>query len=463
MMSKYALDRRTFLRGAVGGVLTALALPPLEAMLNVHGTALANGTALPSKLGLWFWGNGVRPERWRPQGMGAQWTPSEELMPLSSLRSKLNVVSNYAIKHNGTAHHRGRAGILTGTYSPTKGTYGNPTGPSLTHIASNRWMSNPETATRHRSMDVGIAVRGKSTSQNNPEGIVDDSGTFLRPERNPNAIFDLFFEGFEPTADPRRVEAARRARSSALDALQEDTRTLNQRLGAADRQRLESHLEGFRSLERNLAAYDRATCELNLVKPGSREMYYVDGRTPGRELLREKNDIMSDMIALALACDLTHTFSVIFSTMQSDVVFWQIGATEGSHVMTHDDRGLAERLDPQYENVHKSVVFIMENFASLLRKLDAVPIGAGTLLDQCCIMATSEINDGTSHTYNSMPIVLAGGANGKLRTGLHVDGQGRVATDVLLTCLRAVGHDVPQLGDEVGFSNQHINDLMIMT
>ena len=87
------LDRRTLLRGLLGGAVVSIALPPLEAMLNGNGTAYAGGTAFPRRFGVYFWGNGVLPDRWVPTAEGAAWQPSPLLMPLAALRDQLTVVS----------------------------------------------------------------------------------------------------------------------------------------------------------------------------------------------------------------------------------------------------------------------------------------------------------------------------------------------------------------------------------
>ena len=458
--SKKSLDRRAFLRGSLGGALCTLALPPLEAMFNANGTAYASGEAIPKRFGMWFWGNGVRPERWMPQGFGAQWMPSESLLPLVPFRDKINVLSNYQVAHSGTAHHRGRAAILTGTYDSRAGKYGSPRGPSLPYIVSKEWMSRPETATPHGSMDVGVALRGKGSSQPNHGLMIDESGSFLSVERSPRSVFQRFFEGFSPQIDSGRRDALNAARRSMLDAVLEDARDLRQRLGHADQIRLDAHLAGIHSLRTNIDVYEKSVCELNLIEPGEKNSFLIQGDF-AQEMFEQKNAIMSDMIALALACDLTRVFSVAFTTMQSDAVFWQIGATEGSHVMTHDDRGLDEKLEPQSEKLHKSVVFIMERFAYLLGKLDGYMLGDGTLLDHCCVFATSELNDGTRHTYDSMPVVLAGGAGGALRTGLHVDGGGAICNEILLTCLRAIGIQRASIGDEVASATKHISQIII--
>lgn len=456
MASRFKLNRRTFLKGISGGVLTTLALPPLEAMLNTHGTALADGTDIPKNLGVWFWGNGVRPELWKPEsvGQGNAWALSPELAALSAHKSRLSVLTNFDIQRSGTGHHVGRAAILTGTYDQRKGPYGNPTGPSISRIASQTWRG----LTPYESLDVGIALRGKANSRPTEGAVIDESGSFLPVERSPRAVFNRFFDNFSPTIDTARQTALRDVRTTMLDAIKGDASDLKQRLGAADKLRLDAHLQGIRDLENNLANYENSVCELMFGEPGGRDDFFVD-MDPGKEDLRLKHAIMSEMIALALACDLTRTFSITFSTMQSDVVFHQIGATEGSHVLTHDDRGLDVQLDPQYGLVNRSVEFMMTCYADLLDRLAAIDVGAQTLLDQCCILTTSEINDGTRHTYDSMPIVIAGNAGGTLRNDIHIDGGGASTNGVLLSCLRAVDIDIPDIGDVVHSTDQDVGEL----
>ena len=70
--TRHGLDRRSFLRGTLAtGAAVALGTPLLDVMLDEHGAAHAGGEPLPSRFGLWFFGNGVRPEHWVPTGTGA--------------------------------------------------------------------------------------------------------------------------------------------------------------------------------------------------------------------------------------------------------------------------------------------------------------------------------------------------------------------------------------------------------
>ena len=89
------MSRRTALRGLLGGAAAVVALPTLEAMLNSSGTALADGGAIPRRLVTWFFGNGVRLNRWVPQGYGANYPLSDELLPLANVKEYVSVLSGF--------------------------------------------------------------------------------------------------------------------------------------------------------------------------------------------------------------------------------------------------------------------------------------------------------------------------------------------------------------------------------
>ncbi|HHH11931.1 MAG TPA: hypothetical protein ENK23_07660, partial [Sorangium sp.] len=97
LRSELALSRRTLLRGVVGGTLVALGVPTLEAMLDDHGEALANGEPLPRRLVTWLWGNGCRLEHWVPTEQGPGFSASAELQPLfdAGLADDIRVLSGF--------------------------------------------------------------------------------------------------------------------------------------------------------------------------------------------------------------------------------------------------------------------------------------------------------------------------------------------------------------------------------
>jgi len=453
-MTRWSISRRAMLRGALGGSAVAIGLPMLERFLNHHGDALADGTAIPKRFGVWFWGNGVRLDHWTPSATGATWDLTSELQPFAPVKKYLSVVSGLKRNHNGTAHHDGWASMLTGTYSTdTADTYRGATGPTIDQIAAAAWNGQAP----HRSLEIGVSQRGKATSKTSDGASKGPTGQKLPADYSPESLYSRFFAGGVTGSDPKAAAQAR-MRVRALDAVLEDAARLRKRLGTSDQKRLDAHLDGIAEIEHGLSAGGSAGC----VAPTAPVWGMQD---LDKENLRDKHDLISKILVKILACDLTRVFSVAFTTMQNDVLFWypEIMATEGLHVMTHDDRpntptpGLA-----QNDKVHLCVLYAMQCFADLLTKMQAETIGAGNLLDHTCLMATSEVAEGTSHGHTDCPILIVGAAGGSLKSGLHYRSPNEESVSkALLTCLHAVDINQPSIGDAVGFADTTLSSLQV--
>src|SRR5690606_27522895 len=89
-----------------------------------------------------------------------------------------------------------------------------------------------------------------------------------------------------------------------------------------------------------------------------------------------------------------------------------LGLSRNHHAISHDWQGTTGFTE--YGKIH---VWLAEQLAYFLEKLDSVPEGDGTLLDNTVVFWGSEIGESTSHDLTRMPYVLAGKAGGQLRTG----------------------------------------------
>lgn len=426
MANTTMLDRRTVLRGALRGAAIAVALPPLDAMMNGRGTAYAAGP-VPKRFGIFWWGNGVRLAQWVPDGEGTGWTPREELAPLGPFKDYVSVLTGLGCPvRSGTAHHFGRAQMLTGTDQRVS-QYGASVLPSLDQIVARRVGGE----TRFRSLEILVSRRGFENSRARGEVAQPGNGSFLPAEASPQALFDRLFGGgatLPATGDAgARIRAARQ---SVLDAVRADARRLEPRLGESDRRRLAEHLDGIRAIEQRIqTAPVASSCGRVPARPT-----VTPATDLGREDLEGLGRAMADLLAIALACDLTRAFSVVFSQMQSDTVFWQTGLNEGLHTVTHRSGS--------GDQCHKTVVFTMQQLAYLVGKLKATPEGAGNLLDSLCLYGCSEVAEGNSHSVSEMPMLVIGRAGGALRSGVHYRSRTRESTSkALLTMLKAM--DVP--------------------
>jgi hypothetical protein len=207
LLKRFTLDRRTMLRGMLGGASVAIGLPMLEAMMSSHGTALAGGEAFPRRFVLWFFGNGVILPRWIPAAQGTGWECSEELAPLADVQSYVSVLSGFNNRTQGRrGHHDGQAGMCSGIPfieieaqggAPYASKFG---GPSIDQVIVNNLMA----PTLIPSLEIGVSKRnlhGSCRSSTRRRSTTGSSATSFRP------------------TIPRSCSASARSTSSAATSL----------------------------------------------------------------------------------------------------------------------------------------------------------------------------------------------------------------------------------------------------
>lgn len=440
-MAKLVLNRRTMLRGMLAGSAVALGLPTLEAMLGSHGTAFADGSPLPRRLVTWFFGNGVRLDRWVPKVQGSGYELTEELAPLAKVKDYCSVLTGFNNKagYGRRGHHDGVAGAFSGypfieldagnsNYSSKFG------GPSIDQVAANAIAK--KTPTYLPSLQLGVSKR-VTTGEGPTLQYLAHKGPDqpLPSERNPQVAFAKLFGSYVPKDDH-----STKLRVTALDAVREDAKRLQMRVGAGDKMRLEAHMESIYLLQKQILAIP-PVC----TKPGDPTQTNKD--TNGDEPLEAVSKAMADIIAIAFACDLTRVVSLQQSGSVGGTVYWMTGATSEEHGLTHDAA--------QQELVHKSVVFNMECFAYLLEKLKGTQEASGNLLDNSVVYLGSDAAEGITHSCFDQPIIVAGRGGGDLvYPGVHYRSPSKEnTTDILLSVLKTVDPTATEVGADQGYSN----------
>jgi hypothetical protein len=435
------LSRRTMLRGMLGGAAVALGLPRLEAMFAGSTAQAADAFAI-KRFGLFFWGNGNRPDVWVPQasGLGDAWALSPALNALAPHKAKLAVVTGTAVKlPNDAPHSSGAAGLLTGAPLGDVSDDFSFTAPSLDQVIA----AGIGGETVYRSLETGLfGASGRSYNGSNSRN---------PPETSPLAFFERVFgptfrEPGQGVVDPKLG-----LRRSALDAVMGDVDRLRARVGAADKARLDQHFTGLRELEQRLARFQEEPLDLAAcVRPEApaAEWPYVDGRAP----LAEANVVFAKMLAMAFACDQTRVFSHWFSDPVNDQLYDGISA--GHHDLTHNEGGG----QPQVADITERIV---ARYADLLTELDALPEGDGTVLDHCTILGCSEVSLGQTHSILDMPILIGGGCSGAIRTDQHYASLGQESVSkVALSLIQAVGIRAASFGVDEGYVDQPISALL---
>jgi len=426
--TRKGLSRRTVLRGFLAGGAVSVALPALEVMVGAGRAAHAADGGFPRRFGLFFWGNGVQPERWIPSGVGDDWTLSEQLTPLQPLMGEFSVVSGLEVKvQNLKPHGSGPGGLLSGTDLKIEGDDDTFRLPSL----DQRIAAAIGGATIYRSVEVAVEPGAHGRSYNGP-------GSRNPPESDPVALYERLFGGsFAAPGEERKIDPKLALRRSVLSAVMEDARALDKRLGSADRVRLEQHLDAIRDLESRLLKLEQEPPSFEGCARPETPSALPD--IDGRPQMAARNKVLSEMMAMAFACDLTRVGSLWYSDPVSNVRFPDKEA--GHHKLTHDEPG-------EQPQVHDIVVSIMSDLAVFLEALRAVPEGGGTLLDSCAILATTDVSYGRTHQIDEYPIIIAGRCGGTLKPGVHHRSEVKEnASRVPLTLMQVMGTGATEFGE----------------
>ena len=441
--------RRNVLKGIMGGAGVTVALPLLDCLLDANGEALASGAPLPVRFGTWFWGCGVNAARWTPDKFGSDYDLKAELAPIAPFKDKVTVFSGFNCVLGGRpnlAHWSGIMATFTGA-APSKGGMGGGSTdfPTIDCLVADAIGAG----TRFRSIEV--ACTGQSSVSYSMR-----AGSTVNPsEVDPISLYRRLFgpEFQDPNAGAFKPDPEVMLRQSVLSAVMEDRVKLMRTVGAADRARVDQYFTTLRQLEQQLGLMlEKPAPALACVVPKEPERSELG---PVWEIAVRNHDALAQLVAMALSCNQTRVFNVALSTAPSNLR--RAGSAEAFHELTHEEP-VDERLGYQ----PKSTFFMeksMETFASLLRILDSVKEGDGTLLDHSLVLATSESNFAKLHTIESLPILVAGAAGGKWRSGLHVAGKGDPSSRVGLTIQQALGMPVASWGDGAMKTSQPIREV----
>jgi hypothetical protein len=380
--------------------------------------------------------NGTLPSRWTPSGGERDFELSPILSPLEDHRDDLVILSGIDQQGaGGDGHQNGMGGMLTGERlnpGPFGGVGAPPAGWANGPSLDQRIAEVIGYETRLRSLELGVQV-----------GAADNWGRMcyrgrnqpLPPEDDPAAVYERVFG--ELHTDPEVLAHLRERRGSILDAVGAQYDALAEQLGAADRQRLEAHAEAVRDIElrlTNSGALEGPACEDPVV--GNVSSY-------DEEAFPEIGDLMSDLLVMALRCDITRVASLQWSRSVSNTRFTWLGIETGHHDLSHlgDDDGDA------VEALTLINQWYATQFANLLTKLASVPEGDKTMLDNTLLLWCNELGKGNTHSRDDAPYVLGGRAGGALHTGRFLSYDQQPHNDLLVSLLNLMGVDDSSFGN----------------
>ena len=398
---RYRMSRRTFLRG----VGVTMALPWLES-IPVWGAATPAATgAYPKRFAVLFMGNGINGNHWWAKGSGAEMRLSKSLMPLEPLKTKINVINGLFNKSAvGIGIHPGQTGqLLSGTSIQRGATV--RAGISMDQVLANHVgqdtvqpsmvLACEQPMTGYHETNFSMAYSSHISWQSAESPVPN--------ELYPSLAFDSLFENRGMLRN-----------QSILDRVRERAKSLSREVSSTDKAKLDEYLTSVREVEKRVermrVTNDRADEKAKTNGPAVFAMERPQNGLP--EDLREHTRVMCDIIALAFQTDKTRVASLLLARDLSSLYYPFLDVREGHHSASHND------LSDGYERISR---FHLGQMAYLAQKLNAMPEGAGTVLDNSCLMFLSNMWAGWKHDNMKVPVVLAGGLGGTLETGRALD------------------------------------------
>jgi hypothetical protein len=431
-LTKKHLSRRTFLRGA--GV--TLAVPFLASM--VPAGRLFAQAGRPTRFGAVYFPHGAIMPKWTPATAGANFELSEILQPLKAFHNRINVISDLecalAYGSGATANHnRSAAAYLSGAFAKVgaRPELGITVDQVIARkIGQDTPLPSLELMIEEASLNCGDGLNCAYRDTISWQG----PNSPLPMENNPQVIFERLF-GDGNTAAERQ---ARRAQSlSLLDSVLGDASALQRTLPAADRSRLDQYLTDVREIERRIQKADRQL-SADLPVPAAPTGVPSD--------IEEHIKLMLDLQVLAWQADITRVSTLLLAKELSNAVYPRSTVRDAFHTLSHHSN-----IQQNKDRFAVLNTYHVALFGYFLDKLQSTPDGDGSLLDHSLVLYGSGISDGNQHNHTDLPIILAGGASGRLKGGRHIRNQTKTPlANLHLSILDTMQVEAEKFGDSTG-------------
>ena len=441
------LNRRRVLRGMLNGGAVTVGLPLLNIFLNGNGNAMADGSKMPVRFGTWFWGLGMNASVFTPKKFGTDFEFPPEIEMLGEHRDKINLLSNgTAFRDNSPVicHVTGWAVARCGI-APMN----NNLGAETYDVKIANTISNTR---RFRSLTANAAADARVSYS------YEDPNTPSPAEYSPLLFYGRLFgeEWPDPNAKDFKPSPRIMARKSALSGVMNEMNKLNAKVGAEDKARLDQYFTGLRQLEQQFDQQLTKPEPLAACHPGAAPKDSDMKLGNENAIVNHRHKMMTDLMAMAVACDQTRVFNMAYSAAISYTT--KAGYDKPFHTCTHEEP-VNEKLGYQ-ETASWFTRRAMDGFAYFVSSFANIKEGDGTLLDNTFLVGDTDHGLARLHALDGIPMFTAGKAGGKLKTGQHLDMKGKTVARMGYTAMKLMGVDVASFGDRSNTTSEMISEIL---
>jgi len=393
-MESNKTSSRVSRRVVLQGLTSMVALPWLESarVLGAEGE-----TRPPKRFAFLFFGDGIHPPEWWSKGSGNDLELGPAFASLEPVKAKVNFV--HGLHHPADVvggHAKGAAGILTGV-RPAGGRRIQAS-TSLDQVLARQLGEEsvlPSLVLACERPVSGFHESGYSmmysshVSWSSPVSPVP-------AELYPSLAFDSLFES-----------QGNRAHVSVLDHVLEQLNDVSRKVSTSDRSKIDEYTTSVREVEQRLVKLQEGSSASGPSRSIDKSLRPSDG-LPNQ--IDEHSRLMCDIIALAFQTDRTRIATLLLTNNLSGQVYPFLGLRQDHHNFSHGWQ------NKEFASITR---FWVQQYAYLVKKLDAMPEGDGTVLDHSCIMLANE--QWTAHSAPRIPLLMAGSLSGSMQTGRSLE------------------------------------------
>lgn len=410
-------------RVVLQGLGASMALPWMESakLLGAQAAKIP-----PKRFAFLFFGDGIHPPEWWTKGSGNSLELGPAFASLEDVKQKVNFI--HGLRHPDNVvggHAKGAAGILTGIQPQGERKIRAAT--SMDQVLAKQLgddtvlpslvlgCERPVSGFHESSYSMMYASHVSWSSPVSP----------VPAEMYPSLAFDSLFDS-----------KSNRSHASILDHVLDQLKDVSAKVSNADHARIEEYTTSVRAVEQRIAKMQERGLDetsdlavLNKQRPADGLPNQID----------EHSRLMCDIVALAFQADCTRIATLLLTNNLSGQVYPFLGLNVDHHNYSHGWQ------NKEYASITR---FWVEQYAYLVKKLDAMQEGDGTVLDNSCIMLANE--QWTAHSAPKIPLLMAGSLSDSLKTGRtleYEDAKERKMSSLCLTVMDRMGVTLPEFGN----------------
>jgi hypothetical protein len=413
-----------------------MALPWLESFPVWASESGAAAGLFPKRFAVMFMGNGINGNHWWAKGSGDDLKLSKTLEPLEPLKKKINVINGLFNKPAvGMGIHPAQTGNLLSGMPLQKGAIVKA-GISMDQVLAKHLSGDTPRASMALACEQPLTgfheTKFSMAYSSHISWYSADSP--VPNEVYPSLAFDSLFENRGSLRN-----------ESVLDRVKDGAGRLSLQVSLSDQNKLDEYLNGVREIEKHVEGMrrDKNKADQRARNRGCAAFRMERPQNGLPEDLRDHTRLMCDIVALAFQTDKTRIASLLLCRDLSSLYYPFLEVREDHHSASHDD------LSNGYERISR---FHLSQMAYLAKRLDAMPEGEGTVLDNSCLLFLSNMWSGWKHDNMKLPVVLAGSLGGTLKTGraleyLYAGDDKRKLCSLYLSIMDRMGVKLDRFGD----------------